>query len=58
VVSTALCVGQTAVQLFDKMFDSDMPSQLAAILVVVLIDPQLRAEPVEHLDDLGRSLLG
>jgi hypothetical protein len=57
VVSTAF-LGQTAVQLFDKMFDSDMPSQLAAILVVVLIDSQPRAEPGEHLDDLGRSLLG
>jgi hypothetical protein len=54
----ARSVGQAAVQLFDKVFDGDTPPQLTASLVLMLIDPQARAESVEHLDDLGRSLLG
>jgi hypothetical protein len=46
------------VQLFDKVFDGDIPCQLAASLVIVLIDAQPRAKPVEHLDDLSGALLG
>ena len=42
-------------QFFDKVFDGDTPSQFAANLVLLLIDTQARAEPVEHLDDLGRT---
>jgi hypothetical protein len=32
--------GRRAVQFLNKVFDSDMPRQLAASLVVVLIDAQ------------------
>jgi hypothetical protein len=46
------------VQLLDKVFDCDMPCQLAASLVMVMIDAQPCAEPVEHLDDLSGALLG
>jgi hypothetical protein len=46
------------VQLFDKVFDGDIPCQLAASLVMVLIDAQPCAKPVEHLDDLSGALLG
>jgi hypothetical protein len=45
-------------QLFDNMFDGGMPSQLAAGLVMVLIDAQPGAKPVEHLDDLSGALFG
>jgi hypothetical protein len=41
------------VQLFDQMLNSDMPSKLAAVGVMVLVDTQLRAEAIEHLNDLG-----
>ena len=51
-------VRKAVVQLFDKVFDGKMPAQLAASLVLMLLDAQPRAEPVEHLDDLGRPLLG
>jgi hypothetical protein len=46
------------VQLLDKVFDCDMPCQLAASLVMVMIDAQPCAKPVEHLDDLSGALLG
>ena len=45
-------------QFLDEVFDSDMPRQLAASLVLVLIDAQPCAKPVEHLDDLSGALLG
>ena len=54
----ARSVRQAAVQLFDKVFDGDTPPQLTASLVLMLLNAQTRAEPVEHLDDLRRSLLG
>jgi hypothetical protein len=43
-------VRQAAVQLFDKVFDGDTPPQLTASLVLMLLNAQTRAEPVEHLD--------
>jgi hypothetical protein len=46
------------VQLLDKVFDCDMACQIAASLITVMIDAQPCAEPVEHLDDLSRALLG
>jgi len=46
-------VGQSAAQFFDEMLDSDVPSQLATIGIMVMVDTQMRAETVEHLDDLG-----
>jgi hypothetical protein len=46
------------VQLFDKVFDGDISCQLAASLIMVLIDAQPFAKPVEHLDDLSGALLG
>jgi hypothetical protein len=49
---------QPAVQLFHKVFDGDMPCQLTGSLVMVLIDAQPFAKPVEHLDDLSGPLLG
>jgi hypothetical protein len=39
------------------VFDGDMPSQLTADLVLMLVDAQTGAEPVEHLNDLRRPLL-
>ena len=45
-------------QLFDKVFEGDTPPQLAASLILILLDTQSRAEPVKHLDDLGGALLG
>jgi hypothetical protein len=44
---------QAAVHLFDQVLDSDMPPKLAAIGVMVLVDAKMRAEPIEHLNDLG-----
>jgi hypothetical protein len=40
------------------VFDGDMPCQLAASLVMVVINPQPSAKPVEHLDDLSGALFG
>ena len=39
--------------LFDQVLDSDMPPELAAIGVMMLVDAKMRAEPIEHLNDLG-----
>jgi hypothetical protein len=55
---TGLMRRQPAAQLFDNVFNGDMPCQLAASLVMVLIDTQRCAKPVEHLDDLSGALLG
>jgi hypothetical protein len=46
------------VQLFDNVLEGDMPCQLAASLVMVLIDAQPGAKPVKHLDDLSGALPG
>jgi hypothetical protein len=46
------------VQLFDKVLDGDMPCQLAASLVMVVINAHPCPKPVEHLDDLSGALLG
>jgi hypothetical protein len=43
--------------MFDQVFDGDMPSQLTADLVLMLVDAETGAEPVEHLNDLRRPLL-
>ena len=51
-------IWQAAVQLFDEVFEGDTPPQLAASLVLMLLDAQSRTEPIEHLDDLGCPLLG
>jgi hypothetical protein len=56
--SPARGVRQAAVQLFDEVFEGDTPPQLAASLILMLLDTQSRAEPIEHLDDLGGALLG
>jgi hypothetical protein len=46
-------VRQAAVQLFYQVLDSDVPPKLAAIGIVVLVDAQMSAEPIKHLDDQG-----
>ena len=43
-------------QFFDKMINSNPPSQFVANLICVLVDTQTRAQPIEHLDDLGGPL--
>ena len=40
-------------QFFDEVLDSDMPSKFATIGIMLMVDSQMRAETVEHLDDLG-----
>jgi hypothetical protein len=44
---------QSAVQFFDKVLDSDVSTKFATIGIMVTVDTQMRAETVEHLDDLG-----
>ena len=51
--TAASSTGQAAVHLFDQVLDSDMPPELAAIGVMMLVDAKMRAEPIEHLNDLG-----
>lgn len=51
--TAASSAGQAAVYLFDQVLDSDMPPELAAIGVMVLVDAKMRTEPIEHLNDLG-----
>jgi len=41
------------VNLFNQVFDSDMASKPAAMVVMVLLDTQVGAEAIEHLNDLG-----
>ena len=40
-------------QFFDKVLDSDVSSKFATIGIMVMVDTQMVAETVEHLDDLG-----
>ena len=47
-----------AVQFFDEVFDGETLAKLAANLVLMLLDAKTRTEPVEHVDDLRRPLLG
>jgi len=44
---------QSAVQFFDKVLDSDVSTKFATIGIMVMVDTKMRAETVEHLDDLG-----
>ena len=45
-------------QFFDEVLDSDVPSKSATIDIMLMVDSQMRAETVEHLDDLGSLLFG
>ena len=45
-------------QFFDEVLDSDVPSKFATIGIMLMVDTQMRAETVEHLDDLGSLLFG
>ena len=45
-------------QFFDEVLDSDVPSKFATIGIMPTVDSQMRAETVEHLDDLGSLLFG
>jgi hypothetical protein len=45
-------------QFFNQVLDSDMLSKLPAVVIMVLIDPQTRAEAIEHLNDLGCLAFG
>jgi len=49
---------QSAVQFFDEVLDSDVPSKFATIGIMLMVDSQMRAETVEHLDDLGSFPFG
>lgn len=40
-------------QFFDEVLDRDVPSKFAALGIMLMVDTQMRAETVEHLDDLG-----
>lgn len=40
-------------QFFDKVLDGDLSSKFATIGIMVMVDTQMRAETVEHLDYLG-----
>jgi hypothetical protein len=51
--TAASSAGQAAVHLFDQVLDSDMPPELATVGVMMLVDAKMRAEPIEHLNDLG-----
>ena len=44
---------QPAVHFLDEVLESDMPSKFATIGIMLMVDSQMRAETVEHLDDLG-----
>ena len=51
-------VGQSALQFFDEVLDSDMLSKIATIGIMVLVDTPMRAEAIEHLDNLGSLPFG
>ena len=40
-------------QFFDEVLDRDVPSKFTTIGIMLMVDTQMRAETVEHLDDLG-----
>ena len=46
-------VGQAAVNLFYQVLDSDMAPKSTAMIVVVLLDAQMDAEAIQHLNNLG-----
>jgi hypothetical protein len=45
---------QTAAHLFHQVLNCDAPFELLAIRVLRLLDPQMRAQAIEHPDNLGR----
>jgi adenylate kinase len=45
-------------QLIPQVFDSNMPPEFVTVVIVVLLDTQMRAEAVKHLNDLGRLAFG
>jgi hypothetical protein len=46
-------LGQAAVNLFYQVFDSDMSPKPTGMIVMVLLDAQVVAEAIQHLNNLG-----
>jgi len=51
-------VRQSALQRVNQVLNCNMPPQFAAIWVGVLIDPDMEAQPIEHLNDLSYLSFG